>query len=125
MSVVVTPSRRRVPVSAGRLLALVCGLAVVLALPAGARAAATRLVRYDGWQARVPASWPVFRLSGRGAATCVRFDRHAVYLGTPGGAQRCPVSAVGRTEALLVSPRAATTGSVPTTGDAASVIRGR
>ncbi|MZD03504.1 DUF1906 domain-containing protein [Streptomyces sp. SID5785] len=36
--------------------------------------------------------------------TCVRFDRHAVYLGTPGARQDCPATALGRTEALLVQP---------------------
>jgi Domain of unknown function (DUF1906) len=35
---------------------------------------------------------------------CVRFNRHAVYLGTPTSDQRCPAHAVGRTEALLLEP---------------------
>jgi hypothetical protein len=34
----------------------------------------------------------------------VRFNRHAVYLGTPGSDQNCPQQAAGRTEAILVSP---------------------
>jgi Domain of unknown function (DUF1906) len=33
----------------------------------------------------------------------VRFDRHAVYLGTPSPAQNCPAHAVGRTGSVLVS----------------------
>jgi hypothetical protein len=37
---------------------------------------------------------------------CVRFNRHAVYLGTPGTDESCPVHAVGRTEAILVMPTA-------------------
>lgn len=36
--------------------------------------------------------------------TCVRFDRHAVYLGSPSVDQRCPAHAAGRTESILVQP---------------------
>src|SRR6202000_78897 len=39
--------------------------------------------------------------------TCVRFDKHTVYLGTPGATQDCPANLVGRTEALLVQPSTA------------------
>ena len=39
---------------------------------------------------------------------CVRLDRRAVYLGTPGANQRCPADAViGRRRAILVEPRSA------------------
>jgi hypothetical protein len=85
-------------------LSALCGLLAGLAIPAAAQAAATKVVRYDGWHARVPASWPVFHLDN-GSQICVRFDRHAVYLGRPGSQQRCPAHAVGRTEAILVTPR--------------------
>jgi hypothetical protein len=34
----------------------------------------------------------------------VRFDRHALYLGTPGREQVCRASAIGRTEAILIQP---------------------
>lgn len=74
----------------------------VLALP-GVASAATRIVRYRGVRVAVPASWPVFRL-GADSTVCVRFNRHAVYLGVPGTRQICPVQAVGRTEAILISP---------------------
>jgi len=40
-------------------------------------------------------------------AVCVRFNRHAVYVGQPSARQRCPAHAVGRTEAILVAPLAA------------------
>ncbi|HEX5494314.1 MAG TPA: glycoside hydrolase domain-containing protein [Mycobacteriales bacterium] len=72
---------------------------------AGAAGAATasRQIRYAGYTARVPASWPVYDLS-KDPTRCVRFDRHAVYLGTPGADQHCPAHLVGRTEALLVQP---------------------
>jgi hypothetical protein len=44
-------------------------------------------------------------------SSCVRFDRHALYLGVPGVNQRCPARAVGRTEAILVEPLLAGRGS--------------
>jgi hypothetical protein len=66
-------------------------------------ATATKVVAYHGLHLTVPAGWPVYRLDGR-STTCVRFDRHAVYLGAPGADQRCPAHAAGRTEAILVSP---------------------
>ncbi|MHB1834792.1 MAG: DUF1906 domain-containing protein [Solirubrobacteraceae bacterium] len=67
---------------------------------------ATRLVRYHGYRLRVPASWPVYRL-GADPRTCVRFDRHAVFLGAPGADQLCPAGPAGRTEAILVAPLSA------------------
>ncbi len=51
----------------------------------------------------VPASWPVFHL-GAASHVCVRFNRHAVYVGRPGGDQDCPGNAIGRSEAILISP---------------------
>ncbi len=64
---------------------------------------ATKLVRYRGYTIAVPAAWPVYDLSSD-PRVCVRFDRHAVYLGAPSPLQRCPAHAVGRTEAILLSP---------------------
>ncbi len=85
-----------------------------------ARRAATGLktVRYRGYSVRVPAAWPVYRLSPS-SPTCVRFNRHAVYLGAPSAAQRCPAHAAGRTEAILIAPRAGVTHSGFRTGAAA------
>ncbi len=94
--------------------ALISALAVLIGLlaapgPALARARAfkalpgTKAVSYRGLRLRVPRSWPVLRL-GVASHVCVRFNRHAVYLGTPGTSQRCAASPVGRTEAILVSP---------------------
>ena len=72
--------------------------------PVPARAAtATRSLRYDGHVVRVPRSWPVYDLQ-RNPAVCVRFDRRAVYLGTPGRDQRCPSHLVGRHRAILIEP---------------------
>lgn len=47
---------------------------------------------------------PVFNLAAH-PRTCVRFDRHAVYLGRPGASESCPSSGAGRTtEAMLIEP---------------------
>ena len=68
--------------------------------------AATKVVRYHGYRLVVPASWPVYDLAAD-PAVCVRFNRHAVYLGQPSSRQRCPAHSIGRTEAILVAPLAA------------------
>jgi hypothetical protein len=83
------------------------GIASALLISAAAASAATpqREVRYRGYAIEVPASWPVYHLNAD-PSRCVRFDRHAIYLGTPGADQQCPAHAVGRTEAILIQPRA-------------------
>ena len=65
--------------------------------------AGSRTVEYRGYEIDVPASWPVHRLAAS-PSTCVRFDRHAVYLGHPGADQSCPAHVVGRSSAVLVEP---------------------
>ena len=70
-----------------------------------ATAASAKVVRFHGYRLSVPAGWPVYQLARR-PRTCVRFDRHAIYLGTPSSVQNCPAHAVGRTESLLVSAAA-------------------
>lgn len=69
-------------------------------------ASATKTIRYHGYRLVVPAAWPVYDLSAD-PTVCVRFNRHAVYLGRPSSQQRCPAHAAGRTEAILVTPLAA------------------
>jgi hypothetical protein len=70
----------------------------------GAQAApATKVIHYRAYRLVVPAGWPVYRL-GPHSTTCVRFNRHAVYLGQPGSDQLCPAHATGHTEAILVQP---------------------
>jgi hypothetical protein len=69
----------------------------------GAGASALKRVLYQGYAFEVPRSWPVIDLARR-RRTCVRFDRHAVYLGRPPRNQSCPSMLVGRTEALLIQP---------------------
>jgi hypothetical protein len=88
--------------------ALVVLLAALVLGGAAQGAERTKLVHYRGLTLRVPASWPVYSLA-RAPSTCVRFDRHAVYLGTPGPSQDCPAHAAGRTEAILVVPRLSAT----------------
>lgn len=90
----------------GRTLGLVAVIIALLGWVGGASArpaAALKTVRYMGYTVRVPRSWPVYDLSKQ-PAVCVRFDRHAVYLGTPRSAQRCPAHATGRSEAILIEP---------------------
>jgi hypothetical protein len=60
-------------------------------------------VHYQGLRIPVPAGLEVHRL-GHGSTDCLRFDRHALYLGPAGANQRCPAHAVGRTTALHVEP---------------------
>jgi hypothetical protein len=99
----IADASHRVLVRAG---ALLLGVLVVLVAAVGARAAGStlRAVTYHGFTVRIPTSWPVFRL--RGSHTCVRFNRHALYLGVPAAQQQCPPGSVGRSEAILLEPLA-------------------
>ncbi|HTU72495.1 MAG TPA: glycoside hydrolase domain-containing protein [Trebonia sp.] len=65
----------------------------------------TRAVVYDGYEVSVPASWPVYRLDQE-PQQCVRYDRHAVYLGVPAANQHCPAWLIGRTETVSIVPSA-------------------
>jgi hypothetical protein len=60
-------------------------------------------VRYRGLTFSVPADWPVYDLASD-PTRCVRFDVHAVYLGSPGADQDCPAHLVGKTESVMVEP---------------------
>jgi hypothetical protein len=79
--------------------------------------AASRLkdITYHGYRVAVPRSWPVYDLA-RDPGVCVRFDRHAIYLGRPSSGQRCPAHAAGRTEAILLAPLAGQAASAGTAG---------
>src|SRR6478672_6602829 len=72
-----------------------------------AHATPLKVVRYHGYVVRVPRSWRVYDLA-KDPRVCVRFDRHAVYLGAPRAEERCPAHAAGRTEAILLQPAGAT-----------------
>ena len=95
------------PAWAGFLALVVLGCWTSAFAAAGASA---RTVHFDGQRIEAPRSWPVYRLSEH-PQMCVRLDRRAVYLGTPGAEQRCPSAAMGRQRAILVEPRAATRAS--------------
>ena len=62
-----------------------------------------KTVVYHGYEFQVPAGWPVYRLDEH-PTTCVRYDVHAVYLGTPGVNMQCPAGLVGRTQTVSVIP---------------------
>jgi len=96
-------------------------------VPAVAHAAApTKTVRYHGYKLVVPAAWPVYDLA-TDPSVCVRFNRHAVYLGRPSSRQSCPAHAVGRTEAILVAPLTAHAAGAGTgsANPALPTVRGR
>ena len=77
----------RAPRLVSLLFCLAAG-ALLLAGPAGAQRA-TRGVHFLGEAVRVPAWWPVYRLAEH-PRMCVRMDRRAVYLGTPGAEPALP-----------------------------------
>jgi len=94
------------------LVLLTCAAVSVLALPGVSMAAASaKTVSYRGVSVAVPAGWPVIRVDQH-STICVRFDRHAVYLGTPGVQERCPQNLVGRTEAILIQPEPGAAGGL-------------
>jgi glycoside hydrolase-like protein len=103
---------------------LLATLIALLLLPAASLAApATKTVTFQGYRLVVPARWPVYRLAA--ATTCVRFNRHAVYLGRPSAQQNCSGQAAGRTEAILVQPLGAHSSQVlPATSAAATAGTG-
>lgn len=118
--------RPRVPGGAFAVAVAAAAIALAqLALPGGPNASAAvsppgggsaapgamRTVTYHGYEIGVPASWPVYNLAAD-PTRCVLFNRHAVYLGTPGTGQRCPARAYGRTGAVLVQP-AVPSGELP------------
>ena len=94
--------RSRAVASLVLLLVLVCGIGAASAR----EAQRPRTVSYHGYAVTVPRSWPVYDLA-KEPRVCVRFNRHALYLGTPGAQQRCPAHAAGRTEAILIEPAGA------------------
>jgi len=67
------------------------------------RPGAVRTISYAGYRFTVPRAWPVTRLD-RHPHTCVRFDRHAVYLGPTGANQDCPATVIGSTESIQIAP---------------------
>lgn len=98
---------------------------IASASPTAGASTISKRVTYRGYTIRVPADWPVYRLAGN-STVCVRFNRHAVYLGRPSTHQRCPATALGRTEAILVAPLGASRNALPSGGSVAErTIRSR
>jgi hypothetical protein len=94
--VLTTARHKQALAAAAAAAALATAVMPVISVPAAAsaharaaRAAAGRpqQVSYRGYRFQVPAGWPGIDLPGQ-PATCVRFDRHAFYLGKPGRASR-------------------------------------
>ena len=111
---------------AARLASLVLPIAAAVVCLCGASVASARAnsgmrtVDYRGYTVTVPRSWPVYNLA-KAPQTCVRFNRHALYLGTPGTDQRCAAAdAVGRTEAILIEPAGASAARAGTVTSATS-----
>jgi hypothetical protein len=107
-------------------LALVSALAASLLVAAPATAGdsdgdgdRSRVVSYHGYEVDVPRAWTVVDLEEDPTA-CVRFDRPAVYLGTPGAEQDCPAHLVGRTAGLVIEPLTAASAQRDATGGGAS-----
>lgn len=78
-----------------------------------------KTVTYGPARFSVPAAWPVYDLR-HDPARCVRMDVHAVYLGVAGPDAVCPSRALGKTEALQVSPQASGSAGREGAGSAAS-----
>ena len=75
--------------------------------PVKAGKPANKTVTFGGYSVSVPASWPVYNLT-ENPGQCVRYDIHAVYLGSPGPDQDqdCPPGLIGRVDTISI-------GSVP------------
>jgi hypothetical protein len=71
---------------------------------------ATQTVTFGGYTVSVPASWPVYDLT-KNPRQCVRYDVHAVYLGTPGTDPDCPPNLVGRVDTVTIQAPAASAGT--------------
>jgi len=100
--------RQACTVTAGLLLAgtavsASAGLDPASAAVTAARPAGTTALHYRGYTFDIPASWAVIRLA-RHPDSCVRFDEHVVYVGTPGASQSCPSWLFGTTEAMIIEP---------------------
>jgi hypothetical protein len=83
--------------------------------------AGTKAVRYLGYRFLVPRGWPVVD-DDRDRTGCVRFDRHAVYLGLPGSEESCPSQLLGTTESILIEPGPASSRLVSTVNQVARQV---
>lgn len=102
----------------------VTAIALTVFLASNAEASDQQRVRYLGHTFTVPKGWQVVDLATH-PRTCVRFDRHVLYLGKPSADQDCPARAVGRTEAVLVQPADGATATGSTDDAVAQQITAR
>ncbi|HEV7400596.1 MAG TPA: DUF1906 domain-containing protein [Solirubrobacterales bacterium] len=98
-------------------------MAVLALLALCATPAAARSVHFGARAVDVPSGWPVYRLAEH-PRMCVRLDRRAVYLGTPGPNQDCPSQAIGRRRAILVDPAARTAARAQASSGVATPVAG-
>ncbi len=96
------PSAGSGSLAAGSGPSLVASYRLAGAARLGSRAG-TKAVRYLGYRFLVPRGWPVVD-DDRDRSGCVRFDRHAVYLGRPRSEELCPSQLLGTTESILIEP---------------------
>src|SRR5437764_1946350 len=71
---------------------------------------ATQTVTFGGDTVSVRASWPVYDRP-KTPRQCVRYDVHAVYLGTQGPDQDCPPNLVGRVDTVTIQGPSAPAGT--------------
>src|SRR5450759_4689733 len=75
--------------SPGKAISAPVAAAAASTQPVAAASTGSRFVTYNGGRVTVPATWPVIGLRVH-PQTCVRSDRAAVYLGSPGSQSDCP-----------------------------------
>ena len=88
---------------AGMAMSAGAGLDPASAAAAAARPAGKTTLHYQGYTFEIPASWAVIR-EAQHRGSCVRFDEHVVYVGTPATNQSCPSWLFGTTEAMVIEP---------------------
>ena len=93
--------------------------------PAGPVGPATQTVTFGGYTVSVPASWPVYDLT-KNPRQCVRYDIHAVYLGSPrpDQDQDCPPDLVGRVDTISIgsAPEVPKAPEIPKTPEVPEVL---
>ena len=95
------------------IIAATVGMAATPPTSAAADPAPQQTITFDGVSIEVPASWPVMTVDG--VPGCVRYDRHAVYLGTPSTSD-CPARLIGRVATVQILRSS-------TVGDSAPIAR--
>ncbi len=126
MAVAIERARRRSRLAAAFLCAslAVTGLVLVSPSPSSAALKGWRTISYRGERMTVPSTWPVFDLARR-PSVCVRFNRHAVYLGAASAEARCPAQSVGIATAVQLEPLTSAAELGATHADVATMLNGQ